>query len=97
MAEAGGLQALWEQYRDDGFMMITALNGSEPADLLDWADEYGLTHPVVGDGEAGDQFYWLYGDGAWPMPVLIDRGMVLTSVNDPAGYHAVIEELMSAD
>lgn len=93
MAEAGGLQLLWEQYRDDGFMMITALDGSEPADLLDWAEEYGLTHPVVGDG-AGE-FYWAYGEGAWPMPVVIDHGMVLASVNDPAGYHATIDELMS--
>lgn len=72
-------------------MMITALDGSEPADLLEWAEEYGLTHPVVGDG-AGD-FYWLYGEGGWPMPVLIDRGMVLSSINDGAGA-AEIEALL---
>ncbi len=93
MAEAGGLQDLYETYKDQGFMMITALDGSEPADLLDWADEYGLTHPVVGDGSG--EFYWAYGDGAWPMPVVINRGMVLESVNDPGGYHSVIEGLMA--
>ena len=95
MAEAGGLQSLWEQHREQGFMMITALDGSEPADLLGWAEEYGLTHPVVGDG-AGE-FYWAYGEGAWPMPVVIDRGMVLESVNDPGGYVATIEELLSGE
>lgn len=73
--------------------MLTALDGNEPADLLDWAEEYGLTHPVVGDGNG--EFYWAYGDGAWPMPVVIDRGMVLASVNDVGGYHSVIEELMA--
>jgi len=95
MAEAGGLQTLWETYRDDGFMMITALDKSEPDDLLSWADEYSLTHPVVGD--SAGEFYWAYGEGAWPMPVVIDRGMVLTSINDPSGYASVIEDLMAAE
>jgi hypothetical protein len=73
-------------------MMITALDGDDPADLLEWADTYGLTHPVVGDG-AGE-FYWAYGDGAWPMPVLIDRGMVLSSVNNGGSEASAIEALL---
>ena len=74
-------------------MMITALDGSDPADLLDWAETYELTHPVVGDGSG--EFYWTYGDGAWPMPVVLDHGMVLASVNDVGGYTSKIEELLA--
>jgi hypothetical protein len=73
--------------------VLTALDGDDPADLLDWAEEYGLTHPVVGDGSG--EFYWAYGAGAWPMPVVIDRGMVLASINDVGGYRSVIDELMA--
>jgi hypothetical protein len=93
MAEAGGLQALYERNVDRGFQIITALNGTETADLAAWADEYGLTHPVVGD--AGDEFFWTFSkSSAWPMIVLLDRGMLITSVDDGAG-EAEVEELLA--
>ena len=55
MAEAPGLAALYEQYKDDGFIVITLLGentgGSTPSqdELADWADQFGIEHPVVAD------------------------------------------------
>lgn len=55
MAEAPGLAALYEQYEADGFIVITLLGedtgGSTPsqAELEDWADQFGIDHPVVAD------------------------------------------------
>lgn len=96
MAEAGGLQTLFEEYQDDGFMMITALDGDDPDKLLGWAEEYGLTHPVVGDGAA--EFFSTYGTNFWPMPVVLDRGMVIESiVNDPTNYYETVVELMEGN
>ena len=53
--EAPHLQDLYDSYEDQGFVVITLLgeNGSSQAptqaDLQEWADAYGLTHPVVAD------------------------------------------------
>ncbi len=91
MAEAGSLQSFYEENEDRGYMVITALDGFDTADLKDWADTYGLTHPVVGDGDGA--FFWTYGSGGWPMKVLIDHGMVLTSIDEMAG-DAEIEALL---
>lgn len=95
MAEAGGLQALYEEHRDDGFMMITALDGDDPKKLLEWAEKFELTHPVVGDGAGA--IMMLYGENYWPMPVVIDRGMVIKSVlNKPENFYETVVNLMEA-
>jgi len=58
MDEAGGLQELYEDYEDDGFIVITLLSeladNSTPgvSDLMQWADNFGITHPVVRDGRS---------------------------------------------
>lgn len=92
MAEAGGLQDLYERNADRGFIVITALNGDDTRDLAGWADEFGLTHPVVGDGDG--EFFWTFSRySAWPMVVLIDRGMVIVSADAGAGEREV-EELL---
>lgn len=55
MAEAPGLEDLYQTYKDDGFIVITLLGenlaGSAPSqsELEDWADQFGLNHPVVAD------------------------------------------------
>ena len=55
MAEAPGLEALYQQYKNDGFIVITLLgetnSGATPtqADLEQWANSMGITHPVVAD------------------------------------------------
>ncbi|MDP2311459.1 MAG: hypothetical protein Q8P41_01025 [Pseudomonadota bacterium] len=92
MSEAGSLQAQFEQYQADGFMMITAMDGDATEDLLGWADEYGITHPVIGD--AAGEFFWTYSKtSSWPMKVLINRGVVLESIDDMADA-AEIEALL---
>lgn len=93
MAEAGSLQAMWESNRERGFILITALDGNDTDDLKGWADEYGLTHPVVGDGDGA--FFWDFSQrNAWPMVVLLDRGMVIASVDEGAG-ESQVDELLS--
>ncbi len=53
--EAPQIQALYDQYADQGFMVITLLGedqfGGAPdqGDLQTWADAFGLTHAVVAD------------------------------------------------
>lgn len=54
-AEAPDLQALYQAYEDQGFLVITLLGenlfGGSPsqAERQQWADAAGLTHPVVAD------------------------------------------------
>jgi hypothetical protein len=92
MAEAGGLQSLYEDNVDRGFIVITALDGDATRDLARWADEYGLTHPVVGDADG--EFFWTFSRySAWPMVVLIDHGMVITSADEGADMRDV-EDLL---
>ncbi|MDP2316963.1 MAG: hypothetical protein Q8P41_28985 [Pseudomonadota bacterium] len=68
--------------------MITALDGDSTGDLAGWADDFGLTHPVVGDGDGA--FFWTFSRySAWPMVVLIDHGMVITSADEQAGSREV--------
>jgi hypothetical protein len=93
MAEAGSLQATWEANRERGFMVITALDGNETEDLAAWADEYGLDHPVVGDGDG--TFFWDFSkNSAWPMVVIIDHGMVIVSA-DEGWSESQIDELLA--
>lgn len=61
-------------------------------DLVDWADNYGLTMPVLADD--GASVMWRYSSGGLPTIVLIDRGMVLSSVDEFA-HEAEIEALLS--
>lgn len=83
---------MYEDNADRGFIVITALDGDSTRDLADWADRYGITHPVVGDGDG--EFFWTFSRySAWPMVVLIDRGMVIDSVDEYAGEREV-EELL---
>lgn len=54
--EAPDMQRTYQQYEDQGFLVITLLgedlSGRAPnqADLQDWANSFGLTHPVLSDG-----------------------------------------------
>lgn len=94
MAEAGGLQTLFETYQDDGFMVITALNGGTQEDAAAWAAEYGITHPVVAD--VSNAVYNLAGEGPgyWPYRILIDRGMVIDTA-DSGMSDSEMEELLA--
>lgn len=93
MSEAGSLQELYASRKDRGFMAITALDGDDTDDLLDWAEGYGIEHPVVGDGDG--EFFWDFSKySSWPMRVLIDHGVVLTSIDDGA-WETEVDELLA--
>jgi len=58
MDEAAGFQDLYEDYEEQGFIVITLLSETAAAttptvtDLQLWADTYGITHPVLRDGRS---------------------------------------------
>jgi peroxiredoxin len=58
MDEAAGFQELYEDYEEQGFIVITLLSETATnatpavADLQLWADTYGITHPVLRDGRS---------------------------------------------
>lgn len=92
MSEAGSLQAMYDARKDRGFMAITALDGNETDKLLEWAETYEITHPVVGDGDGA--FFWDFSKySSWPMRVLVDHGVVLTSIDDGA-WEAEVDALL---
>lgn len=55
MAHAPALEALYKKYDQDGFIVISLMgensNGGTPsrADLQSWANQLGVTHPVLAD------------------------------------------------
>lgn len=61
-------------------------------DLVDWADNYDMTMPVLADD--GGSVMWRYSDGGLPTLVLVDHGMVLSSVNEGA-HEAEIDALLA--
>ena len=53
---------MYNQYKDDGLTVITLIgenySGSPSVtDLQQWANDYGITHPVVADGDANGDGY----------------------------------------
>lgn len=65
--EAPELQGWYEDFQDEGLMIITLLgedmfgNAPSEAELLDWADSFGLEHPVLSDGNWGVTGRYLQG------------------------------------
>ncbi len=57
-------------------------NAPDQADLKEWADTYHLTFPVLGD--PGSEIFWRYSSGGLPTILLIDKGVVLESVDEYA-------------
>ncbi|MCB9741455.1 MAG: TlpA family protein disulfide reductase [Alphaproteobacteria bacterium] len=97
-AETGSLQALYEEKRDRGLIVIQALaenaESQDPTqeELQGWADNYGLSYPVVADpGWAVNNRYEQ--DNGIPTHVLIAPGGELIAVDD---YNAesMIDELL---
>jgi hypothetical protein len=88
----------WTEYKDDGFIYLTVLqqdNEGDPPDnddLLFWADSFGITAPVLDDGQMTtvdrDQ---------WPTVMTIGRDMKVKRIIDPpddAGVRDAIEALL---
>lgn len=53
-------------------------------DLLGWAEQYGLTMPVIADPGSSTLYQYATGSIGLPFTVLLDRGVVLESADYPA-------------
>ncbi len=78
MAEARSLEGIYQTYKDQGFMAISAWSEDdqrvEPTtEVLEaWANQHGLTSPVVAD--PGSALYWRFGQGGLPTSALLGPG-----------------------
>lgn len=79
--EAATLEALYNEYDPSEFIIITMQSENSvyetPStdELMDWAETYGLSTPVVAEGSAiGDYVSGSYGI---PYQVLLGPGMVI--------------------
>lgn len=54
------------------------------AELNEWADTYGLTFPVVTDPGSSTMYRYASGSVGLPFTVLIDRGVVVESLDSPS-------------
>ncbi len=76
---ASDVTETWHDYRDEGFIYLTMLpedvEGDDPdnADLNEWADNFGIEAPVIGDD--GTYAYAVEPNSLWPVLMLIDRDM----------------------
>jgi len=106
---ATGAEAAWSGYRDDGFVIVHAMiddwrgTGDASADFLsEWADEFGLTFPVLGNGAVYDTYFELYyaglNEGYIPYMILLDQEMRIQEIfvgsGQEAEISAAIEEML---
>lgn len=64
-------------------VMIEDNDGGEvdEAELKEWADQYGLSIPVVSDPGSSVLYRYATGSIGLPYKVLIDHGVVVESIN----------------
>lgn len=95
----------WLEYKDQGFIYLTVLQqdleGGPPdqEDLLAWAGKFGITSPVLDDGEPGadSATAGAIQGNQYPAVLLIDRKLKVTRrVNPPddATVRAAIEDAL---
>ena len=86
---AAEAEEMWEEQRDDGFVIIHAMTDGNSGDadvdfLNDWADDYELTFPVLGEGDIEDVYYELYyaglNEGYVPYMLVLDTEMKIRSI-----------------
>ncbi len=82
--EASELASTYQQYADDGFIVITLLGentfGQTPSrgDLQTWADSFGIDHPVVADPGFGVGARFVTGGSLYlPSTSLLGEGAVV--------------------
>lgn len=100
--EAPQLEALYQEYKDSNFTVITMLaetnSGQAPtqSDLQQWATDYGLSHPVLADDGFGFSVNYMWanptftGSIALPNMQLLSNGMVVETSNDRLSSSEVI-------
>jgi peroxiredoxin len=85
-SEAGHLAEVYRDYAEDGFIVITLLGedsgGATPneADLREWADAFGIEHPVVADPGFGVAARFVTGSSiSLPSTSLLGEGAVVVA------------------
>ena len=62
------MESWYQQYKNQGFTVITMLgennSGQTPSqsELMQWATQYGITHPVVADPNFDETAQYLFAD-----------------------------------
>ncbi|MGB6865418.1 MAG: TlpA disulfide reductase family protein [Candidatus Aminicenantaceae bacterium] len=90
--EATHLEALYDEYKQQGFQIITVLISGDPAV---WGHDYQLTFPVLDDNS--EAIWDQYGEGSVPLNLVIDREKVIRYKEagyDEAAIKAVIEKYL---
>lgn len=100
--EAPELEALYQEYKNSNFTVITMLaetnSGQAPtqSDLQQWASDYGLSHPVLADDGFGFSVNYMWanptfaGSIALPNMQLLSNGMVVETSNDRLSSSEII-------
>jgi hypothetical protein len=84
------VQELFEQYEDQGFMPMTLMT---EGGLQEWADAYGLTHPVLAD--RGFPYYSQFVNGSsinMPNLTLLAPGLEIIW-REKAGYRLMESDI----
>ncbi len=99
--EAANAEELYQNFVGQGFITLEVLVDDENIggdratveDCRDWADEYGITFPVLADIQGTvDQ---IYGMGALPVNVVIDRGFVVRYIFIGYDEEEIVEAIES--
>jgi hypothetical protein len=80
VAEARALEGTFQAYKDQNFMTISAWGEDDSPErttptteqLMAWANQFGITSPVVADPNLG--VYHRYGTGGLPQTILLGPG-----------------------
>jgi len=78
VAEAQALEGIYQTYKDQDFITISAWSednqGALPTTevLSGWANQFGITSPVVADPDSA--LYWRFGQGGLPQSALLGPG-----------------------
>lgn len=95
--EADEIQNLYEQYKDDGFVVLMGLidGWSNPSDpdatfLGEWNAQYSITFPVMADDSGSFYQYYKTGDAGYiPLNVIIDRDGIV-KYNEVGGLSSIM-------
>lgn len=67
------METLYQKYKDRGFIIVTLFDTLGFSGLVDWANEFGISHPVVLDqaAQVGQKYN---PDGVIPSMTLLKPG-----------------------
>lgn len=93
---------MYQQNKDDGLMVLEVMiedaqgRPMNTSGLEDWADEYGLTMPVLSDPNG--EIMWQYaadsgGSVGLPFTVVLDRGVKIKTIMSGANSDAALDLL----